>query len=67
MNGTRIGSLGAIDLVAGGTPISNVKLNPNASLAYPLEIVNSTILKVRSHSDRRNVSGSIHLSDRSIL
>ena len=44
----EIGSFHAIDLAAGGQPIENVTLNTNKSLSYPLEIVNSTILKVSS-------------------
>jgi hypothetical protein len=44
--GFVIGSIHAVDLAAGGQPVANVTLNPNNSLSYPLEIVNSTILKV---------------------
>ena len=45
--GYQIGRLGAIDLAASGQPVENVTLNPNSSLSYPFELINSTIFKVR--------------------
>ncbi|CAF1122720.1 unnamed protein product [Rotaria sordida] len=46
-----IGSINAIDVIAAGQPVANVRLNENSSLSYPLEIVNSTILKVLDDVD----------------
>ena len=46
--GYQIGTIHAIDLAAGAQPVESVTLNPNSSLSYPLELVNSTLLKVRS-------------------
>ncbi|CAF4767763.1 unnamed protein product [Rotaria socialis] len=50
-----IGSIDALDLAAGGQRQENITLNPNSSLSYPLEIINSTILKIR---DDENFSSS---------
>ncbi|CAM4782539.1 unnamed protein product [Rotaria magnacalcarata] len=46
-----IGSIDALDLAAGGQHQKNTTLNPNSSLSYPLEIINSTILKIRDDAN----------------
>lgn len=45
---TPLGVLGAIDLASGGIPITNVILNPNSPLSYPLETTEGNMLKVRT-------------------
>ena len=42
-----LGSLGAVDLDAGGKRYSNITLNPNTPPSFPFELVNSTILQGR--------------------
>ena len=42
-----LGSLGAVDLAAGGKRYTNLTLNPNIPPSFPFELINSTVLQVR--------------------